>query len=94
MQTVQIHSRIGADGVLKLSLPLGPQDANKDVVVTIRGIESSDSIARQQSWIEFIDATYGSCAGLGVERGAQGEYEIRESLDGSICLIRIPAYAT
>jgi hypothetical protein len=81
VQTVQIHSRIGADGVLKLALPLGPDDANKDVVITIQAADRAVAVATHQPWNEFLDATYGSCAGLGVERGQQGDFEVREALD-------------
>jgi hypothetical protein len=70
MQTVRIQSRIGADGVLKLALPLGAQEANRDVVITIQTVERPDA-AVQQPWNEFLDATYGSCAGLEVDRGPQ-----------------------
>ena len=80
MDTIQVHSRVGADGVLKLSLPLGPTDANTDVVITIQPAATSSVRSPEREWNKFLDDTFGSCAELGVERGPQGEYETREKL--------------
>ena len=78
---VQIHSRVGADGVLKLAVPLGAKDANADVVVTIQTVATEQKAAEKQPWLAFLEDTFGSCADLGVERGPQGQYESREALD-------------
>ena len=78
---VQLHSRVGPDGVLKLAVPLGAQDANADVVVTIQTVAAQSVVSAKQPWLAFLDDTYGSCADLGVERGVQGQYESREVLD-------------
>ena len=46
-QSLQIESRVGTDGVLTLRVPLGPSDANTDVIVTIRPkSEEARQIAR------------------------------------------------
>lgn len=79
--TIQLHSRVGADGVLKLEVPLGPQDANTDVVITIQPTQKTNAPQTKKAWDVFLDETFGSCAGLGLERGPQGEYETREALD-------------
>lgn len=79
MDALQIQSRVGADGILKLSLKLGPKDANRDVIVTIQSVPEPSTKPRQD-WKEFVEATYGSCAGLELERQPQGEYETREPL--------------
>jgi hypothetical protein len=80
METIQVQSRVGPDGVLKLSLPLGPADANRDVVVTIQSLSAAPAQV-VMPWDTFLDETYGSCAGLGLERAPQGDYEKREPLD-------------
>jgi hypothetical protein len=77
---IQLHERVGPDGVLKLAVPL-PGDANKDVVVTIQMAPSSRQAAPPQEWRDFLEATYGSCADLEIERSPQGQYETREPLD-------------
>jgi hypothetical protein len=75
---IQVLSRVGPDGVLKLAVPLGPKDANMEVVVTIHSL-STEKNAATKPWLQFLDETYGSCAALSVERGPQGMYESRES---------------
>jgi hypothetical protein len=77
---IQVHSRVGPDGVLKLAVPLGPKDANTDVVVTIQSLAAEKKVAGKP-WLQFLDETYGSCAALSVERGPQGTYETREGID-------------
>jgi hypothetical protein len=67
--------------VLKLDVPLGTNEANTEVVVTIQSTSFKNDSVQQKPWQEFLDDTYGSCAGLGLERAPQGEYETRESLD-------------
>jgi len=76
---IQFHSRVGKDGVLQIRVPFRPADAGKDVVVTIAPADenSSDRLA----WQRFLDATYGSCAGLGLERPEQGTFEEREAVE-------------
>jgi hypothetical protein len=32
-------------------------------------------------WHRFVEQTYGSCAGLGIERPPQGEFEKRENIE-------------
>lgn len=44
---------------------------------TIQGHKPSS----EQSWEEFIDATYGMFADDPLERGEQGEFEVRETLE-------------
>jgi hypothetical protein len=78
MQTIQLHSRVGADGVLKLDVPLGEKDANADVVITIQTIGVDSASGKQKPWLQFLDETYGSCAGSGLERAPQGDFEVRE----------------
>jgi hypothetical protein len=76
MDGIQIQSRVGPDGVLKFSLPLGPADANAEVVVTIQRLPSVDSQQVDKPWQQFLDETFGSCAGLGLERASQGEFDL------------------
>jgi hypothetical protein len=81
MHTLQFHFRVGADGVLNFTLPLGPGEANSDVLVTIQVADERFQPISPMPWQEFLDETYGSCAELELDRGPQGEYETREALD-------------
>jgi hypothetical protein len=78
---IQLNSRVGDDGVLNLTVNLGQAEAKKNVVVTIKpvGADSAHDAA-VLDWHEFIERTYGSCAGRGLERHDQGQFEIREPI--------------
>jgi hypothetical protein len=78
---IQVHQRVGPDGILKLAVPLGASDANKDVVVTIQTLSTDLKSPQKLGWVDFLDATYGSCADLSMERAPQGDLEARETLD-------------
>jgi hypothetical protein len=77
---IQFHSRVGDDGVLNVRLDLGPEKAQKQVVVTIEPMLTSEPVAPAvaMAWPDFVGRTYGSCAGSGLERHEQGDFESRE----------------
>ena len=76
-QTVTVQ--VGADGVL--TLPLGAENANKVVRVTVATLEpgSSRTPIRREEWLQFIEDTAGKWEGE-LERPPQGEYEERDPL--------------
>jgi len=76
---IQFHSRVGDDGVLNVQVNLGQTEAKKEVVVTIQPWSHSDDAQRAADipWPEFIERTYGSCAGSGLERRASCTGRIR-----------------
>jgi len=76
---IQIHSRVGKDGVLQVRVPFKPADAGKDMLVTIT--PAHDSPKNGLNWQQFLDSTYGSCADLGLERPDQGDSEQREAIE-------------
>jgi hypothetical protein len=80
---IQFHSRVGADGVLNVQLNLGSGEASKDVIVTVAPLLAEDLSAMplDKSWSEFVSATYGSCAGQGLQRPPQGDFEQREPME-------------
>ena len=79
---IQFHSRVGDDGILNVQVNLGHAEAKKDVVVTIEPLSASDEPqqATAMAWPDFIERTYGSCAGLGLERHEEGDLESREPI--------------
>lgn len=79
-QPIQFHSQVGDDGVLNVQVNLGPMEARREVVVTIEPVGRAEADAESLGWHEFLDRTYGSCAGLGLERPEQGVFEQREPL--------------
>jgi hypothetical protein len=78
---IQFQSRVGDDGVLNVQLNLGQAEARKDVKITIEPVSSkAGQQSETMSWPDFVERTYGSCAGLGLERPEQGSIEIREPI--------------
>jgi hypothetical protein len=69
METKQVQSRIGPDGVLSLQLPFAPEDANRPVNVTVTPAVSAGEVG-QAEWTEIVNRAYGSCAGLDLEEAA------------------------
>ena len=63
-------------GVLKPVVPLSLPDK---VRVTLT-IDAASPPAAALSWSEFVERTYGSCAGQGLERHDQSEFEPREPI--------------
>lgn len=78
MNRMVLHSRIGDDGVLQLTVPIGKEQANRDVEVTIAPIKKPSMT--QEEWREFILSTAGSVDDPTFMRHEQGEYERREEL--------------
>ncbi|MCE5268772.1 MAG: hypothetical protein LLG00_12890 [Planctomycetaceae bacterium] len=73
---VEIRSKVGADGVLTISLPLGLAEANREVRVVVEPSEhlASSSVAE---WREFIGSMQGCISDPTFRRPDQGEYESR-----------------
>jgi len=80
MDRIVIHSRVGADGVLRLNVPIGAADADGEVEVTIEAAGPKPrTCAEQEEWRQFLLSTAGAWQGdLG--RPEQGDYEQRVEL--------------
>jgi hypothetical protein len=75
-----LHSRVGADGVLHLTVPMGKDDADREVQVTIQPAEPKHGMAsEQEEWWQFVSETAGAWQG-DLERPEQGAYEQRAEL--------------
>lgn len=77
MNRVVVQSRVGADGVLHLDVPIGKQQADKEVRVTIDPIIKP--ALSQEEWRQFVLSTAGAWQG-DLQRPEQGEYEHRDEL--------------
>ncbi len=80
MNRMVLHSRVGSDGVLQISVPIGKDDADREVQVTIDPVTTSPPAMTQQEWRDFILATAGSISDPTFAHHGQGEYERREEL--------------
>jgi hypothetical protein len=77
MHRIVIKSRVGANGVLHLTLPVGPADADREVQITVEPV--GPPALSPDEWRRRILETAGKWQGE-IERPAQGEYEQREPL--------------
>jgi hypothetical protein len=77
MNRLMVKSTVSADGVLHLALPLGIEDANKEVQVTVEPV-ALPSLS-QEEWREVVFSTAGRWQG-DFERPDQGTYELRAPL--------------
>ncbi len=78
MNRMVVHSRVGADGILHITVPIGKADADREVQVTIDPIGPTPMT--QEEWRKFVLATAGSITDPSFVRHEQGEYERREEL--------------
>jgi hypothetical protein len=75
MQTIRLDSQVGMDGILKLELPLNLTNTELEVLVVVQ-----PKIKR--GWTPgYFEQTAGSLADFPIERGDQGEYEVRDVLE-------------
>lgn len=80
MNRMVLHSRIGSDGVLRLTVPIGKEDADREVQVTIDAVWVGPPPMTQEEWRDFVLATAGSITDPSFIRHEQGGYERREEL--------------
>jgi hypothetical protein len=78
MNRMVVHSRIGADGILNITLPIGKADADREVQVTVDPVGRSPMT--QEEWRNFVLSTAGSITDPSFVRHEQGDYEHREEL--------------
>jgi hypothetical protein len=85
MDRIVLHSRIGSDGVLQLTVPVGAAAADREVEVTIDEVRrtapagTNGASSGADEWRRFLAETGGAWQGELV-RPEQGEYEERDEL--------------
>jgi hypothetical protein len=79
METITLHSRVGADGLLKLQVPVKLTNTDLEVVLIVQPVAAT---GESRGWpAGFFEQTYGSFRDQPLIREPQGEYEIRAELD-------------
>ncbi len=76
MNRMVVKATVGSDGNLRLDLAVGPNEAGKEVQITVEPVPPAMSPDEWQAWVESMA---GSWQG-DLERPPQGEYEQREPL--------------
>jgi len=76
-----IHSKVGPDAVLHLEVPMGADEANREVRIIVEAAGPDTGLPRtQEEWQDFIRRTAGSVTDPDFRRHEQGEFEEREPL--------------
>jgi hypothetical protein len=77
MNRMTVISRVGADGVLNVSVPVGMGDANLPVQVTIEpAAEKSNGTGDYAAWLEGFSGRWQG----DFVRGDEGDLETREPI--------------
>ncbi len=78
MSLMELRSRIDANGVLNLSVPLGKSDANREVRVTVEPLNEVATPISADEWRQFVREMAGSIPDSTFERHPQGGFEQRD----------------
>ncbi len=79
MNRIVVERRVSNNGFLQLTLPLGADEAGRDVRVTVEPVVGPKKEMTPEEWRAGILATAGGWQGE-FERSPQGELEEREPL--------------
>jgi hypothetical protein len=74
-----VTSRVDADGVLRVTLPVGVADADREVQVTVEPLTPKKPMT-QAEWTAWVESMAGSITDPTFRRHDQGEYEVREEM--------------
>jgi hypothetical protein len=80
MDHIELRSRVGPDGILSFTIPLGTSEANREVKIIVEASEPSvdaQSIDLER-WKRVITETAGCISDPSFVRPEQGIFEIRE----------------
>ena len=82
MKSVPFRSRVGADGLLKLEVPLDIRDADVEVVVVVNPASGTGLPPNDKGWAPgFFERTAGAWAGEALVREQPGDYDALEPLE-------------
>lgn len=77
MSRIEVRSKVGPDGVLRLTVPLPPADANREVRVTVESIPRPTMT--QEEWSAMVMRLAGSITDPEFRyRGHEGLGELEE----------------
>jgi hypothetical protein len=81
MQRIHLKSHVGRDGVLSLRVPVSVAETDVDVVLVVQPC-TTEGTTPTNGWPPgFFEQTYGSFREHPLERGEQGDFEVREGLE-------------
>ncbi len=77
MDRMVVKSTVSSDGILHLALPVGIEEANREVQITVEAVPPAPML--QEKWQELVLSTGGKWQGE-FQRPEPGDYERREPL--------------
>ncbi len=78
METITLNSHVGADGVLKLQVPVKVTNTDLEVVLIVQPVTPQ---SKRSGWpARFFEEVAGGWQGERLVREDQGEYEIRTAI--------------
>lgn len=83
MRSLQLRSYVSEDGILRLQIPTDMPNQELEVVVVLQptAVQQEKDMPDDGEWPrDFFEKTAGLFQNDPLERGNQGEYEIRELL--------------
>jgi hypothetical protein len=79
MSRITLSARVDADGVLRLTVPVGIREADREVQVTVEPAAAKKPMT-QAEYAAWVESMAGSITDPRFRRHEQGEYEEREPL--------------
>ncbi len=75
MTHIEVRSRVGPDGLLKLAIPVGMPDANREVRITVELLEPTarQPLLAADDWKRSVREMAGSISDPTFKRQEQGE---------------------
>lgn len=80
MQTVRVQAHVGADGMLRVEIPVGVQHVDMDVVLVFDA-QPTTAPMPDPEWASFVNRMYGALADDPIERPAQLPLEERDAIE-------------
>lgn len=77
MDTLKLKTHIGSDGLLKFETPLNVADVDVEVVI----VYTVQPKANEESWEDFVNATYGILADDPIERPEELPPDVRDEIE-------------
>ena len=77
MNPLVVRSRVDGDGMLRVTVPVGKSEAQREVQVTIESLPAAPF--DQDNYVAWLEGLFGRWQGE-FERPPQGEFERRDEL--------------
>jgi hypothetical protein len=81
MQSVNIQTHVGPDGILRLEIPTNLPEQDLQVLVIYQQTPDPPTLTQEEWSPDFFEKVIGSWEGEPLTRGEQGQYEEREILE-------------